>query len=440
MNLRKKILLGGASISIFGPAAFVLASCGSTEQSEFDLGISNELKEYYGQKLATKLNESTDKQEVQRSSILITAGGVVNDKSFNQSAWGALKLYQEQLNIKGKTEVTFRETKNDTELPALYDFALKQKYKNWVLTGFQQASTFDSWLKVGNNKAQFEASKSVIIGVDWNGSNFIPKGQFFGLGFKSNEAAWVVGQAASEYLTSTGKKPYLSSFGGGIFDGVTDFNNGFLQGMSDWNSNNPTKKVKFYSGNSPSSKIDLSLGFEPTPDAIKKIDDVLGSKENGPQIILPVAGTLTGSTLDKIKDSRSEQMIIGVDSNQALAFSQNRTSFFSSIEKRVAVGIYKSLSMLSGIPLDFKTNIIDDAGFQGDFVPLVKNNYVKYGFDKDFVGYSPSTITGDDAEKINGFLKKAFESFSAKKPVFEDMTDSEKNQDLLDDLIKKINN
>ncbi|MDK2819713.1 MAG: BMP family ABC transporter substrate-binding protein, partial [Mycoplasmataceae bacterium] len=324
MNLRKKMLLGGVSVSMFVPATIILASCGTTENSEFDLGISNELKEYYGQKLETKLNESTDKKDVQRSSILITAGGVVNDKSFNQSAWGALQLYKQQLNIKGNTEVTYRETANDTELAAHYDYSLKQNYKNWVLTGFQQAKTFQDWLNVSGNRDKFIASKSVIIAVDWDGSSFIPKGQFFGLGFSTNEAAWVVGQAASEYLTSKGKKPHLSSFGGGIFDGVVDFNNGFLQGMSDWNDANSTKKVKFYSGNNPGNHIDLSTGFAPTVDAIAKINAILGTSENSPQIILPVAGTLTGTTIDRIKDSKSGQMIIGVDSNQSLAFPQNK--------------------------------------------------------------------------------------------------------------------
>ncbi|MDK2819529.1 MAG: BMP family ABC transporter substrate-binding protein [Mycoplasmataceae bacterium] len=411
-------------------------------KTEFELGISNDLKEYYGKKLETKLSEATDKKEVQRSSILITTGGVaagVTDKSFNQSAWGALQLYQQQLKIPGKIKVTYRETSNDTELPAAYDYALRQNYKNWVLTGFQQTKMFENWLKVGGNKAKFITSKSVIIAVDWDGSSFVPEGQFFGFGFKTNESSWIVGQAAAAYLTQTGNKSHLSSFGGGIFDGITDFNNGFLQGMSDWNESNPSKKVKFYSGNDPSNTIDLSTGFVANPESTSKINNILGTNENKPQIILPVAGQLTTSTLDRIKDSKSNQMIIGVDSNQALAFPQNKTTFFSSVEKRTAVALYKALTMLSGVPLDFISGAINDNGFEIDFVPLVKNQYVKYGFDKDFVGYSPSTISGDDASLVNKLLEDALARFKSKKPVFELMTDSTKNQDLLNGLIAKIN-
>ncbi|MDK2819710.1 MAG: hypothetical protein KFW07_02635, partial [Mycoplasmataceae bacterium] len=71
--------------------------------------------------------------------------------------------------------------------------------------------------------------------------------------------------------------------------------------------------------------------------------------------------------------------------------------------------------------------------------PLVKNQYVKYGFDKDFVGYSPSTLIGVNAALVNKLLQDAFTLFNTSKPKFENMTISGQNQRILDELITKIN-
>jgi basic membrane lipoprotein Med (substrate-binding protein (PBP1-ABC) superfamily) len=164
-------------------------------------------------------------------------------------------------------------------LSSMYDQALDGGYKTWVLTGFQQGTLLQAWFNEGDNLQKFKDEKIVVVGVDWNGETFMPKGQFLGLGFKTEEPSWVVGYAASKFLSTT-DKPYLSSFGGGIFDGVTDFNNGFLQGMLDWNTENPLKKVKFYSGNKPTSSINLNTGFVITPEAMQTIEGIVGIGED----------------------------------------------------------------------------------------------------------------------------------------------------------------
>ena len=113
--------------------------------------------------------------------MLITAGGMVNDKSFNQSAWGALELYASQAGIKkGDGTIDYRETASDNELPTMYDQAMDGGYKTLVLIGFQQGMIFENWLAKANNKQNFIESKAIIVGVDWDGTKIIPEGQFFG--------------------------------------------------------------------------------------------------------------------------------------------------------------------------------------------------------------------------------------------------------------------
>ena len=441
MSFAKKILLGGMLATTIIPATILLSSCASDnnqDNSQFELGIPQQTEEYYGEKI-TEMS-FTNQIAIKRKTMLITAGGVVNDKSFNQSAWGALELYASQAGIKkGDGTIDYRETTSDNELPTMYDQAIDSGYKTLVLTGFQQGTIFENWLKKANNEQKFIESKAIIVGVDWDGTKIIPKGQFFGLGFKTQEPSWVVGYAAADYLTTSGIAPHLSSFGGGVYDGVTDFNNGFLQGMLDWNKNNPTKQVKFYSGNEQASSIDLSTGFADTPETIAKINNIVGTNENAPQIILPVAGTLTTTTLDNIKNKNSQQMIIGVDTNQSLAFPNDKDKFFSSIEKKVGVAVYKALVLLSGIPLDNVDCGTTDVGFEGLFVANEKSAYVKYGFDKGLVDYSPSTISGKGIIEANRSLRNAMAEYNKKTPVFASMTDGNKNQEILDAIIAEIN-
>ena len=438
MNFIAKKLLGGFSLISIIPTTLLLTSCNTTIEEPFESGITQDTEKYYGEKITEQSFVTPEK--VMRKTMLITAGGLVNDKSFNQSAWEAMLLYKEQAGITDKETITYRTTTEDGMLAAMYDQALSGGYKTWVLTGFQQGILLESWFKESNNLEKFKEEKIVIVGVDWDGSSFIPAGQFLGLGFKTEEPSWVVGYAASQYLSTT-DKPYLSSFGGGIFDGVTDFNNGFLQGMLDWNTANPDKKVKFHSGNKQADSINLSTGFVITPESIQAVESIVGTGDDVPQIIMPVSGSLTTTTIDNINDKRSEQMIIGVDSDQSLAFPNDKGKFFSSVEKKVAVGVYKALILLAGIPLDYKYCEINDLGFEGGFVEYQTNAFVKYGFDKGLVGYSSSTLSGPNVVQANKFLRESYERFNtiATKPTFENMTIAANNQKILDDIIKKIN-
>ena len=437
----KKVLSLGFLITAIIPSATLFTSCSDTANNGeiFNVDIPQETKTYYGEKITNKLND--DPVSMNRKTMLITAGALVNDKSFNQETWGALQVFKEQAKITDKETITYRETTENSKLSPMYDQALSGGYKTWILTGFQHIDNFGSWLKQSDNQAKFIASEAVIVGVDWDGTGFVPKGQFFGLGFESQEASWVVGHAASEYLSASNKPPHLSSFGGGVFEGVTDFNNGFLQGMLDWNIANQLKKVKFYSGNAQASTIDLNTGFDPSAaGTIDKVVNVIGTSKESAQIILPVAGGLIGVAIDDIKNKKSSQMVIGVDTNQSLAFPQEKNMFFSSIEKKVAMAIYKTVVMLSGIPLDFVSETgITDVGFQKDFVEKQKSKFIAYGFDKGFVGYSSSTLAGEEANKANLSLKNAYDIFMKKKPKFQSMINPNNNQKLLDKIIEAIN-
>ncbi|MGL5204888.1 MAG: hypothetical protein ACRC63_01410, partial [Metamycoplasmataceae bacterium] len=86
-----------------------------------------------------------------------------------------------------------------------------------------------------------------------------------------------------------------------------------------------------------------------------------------------------------------------------------------------------------------------DTGFQGDFVSIdsvgtdYKNAYVKYGFDKDLVGFSASSLSGNDATIANKALQNAFTRYKAMTPTFQSMTNAGANQGILNGLVAEIN-
>ncbi len=432
-----KLLLGLGTVSAVAFPFLSAVSCG-TVNDPFDTGIDNGTENYYGAELSKLAPEN--KQSV----VLITALGKVNDKSFNQSINAGLELYGKQTK-QNNGEISFIETKVETDLDSAYSKALKEKRKVWVLSGFQQKANIKNWMNKPGNKDKFIKLGAVIVGVDWDGTTIVPQGHFFGLGFRAEQAAWVVGMAASEYYSKT-ISPFLNTFGGLPSDSVTNFTNGFLQGMLDWNTsqdkNNTNKFVQFRSGNEKQDSVNLNLGFDSqAAETVNEVKKIIGTGEEAPQIILPVAGSLTTNVLEDIRNKKSKQLVIGVDSNQAVTFPSFSKLFFSSIEKKVGLAVYKSLILLSGITLNYNDKVFDDNGFEGEFSKNEKNAVVKYGFNKGFVGVSESTV--EDKVEINKLLVKYKSQFLDKSEkgeiIFKDMTVETANQKILNDMVIKIN-
>jgi basic membrane lipoprotein Med (substrate-binding protein (PBP1-ABC) superfamily) len=125
MKFISKKLLGGMLLTSVLPTALLLASCASNaEESVFDTGITQETENYYGQKL-----EAVSPDVKVRKTILLTAGGSVNDKAFNQSALESMKLYQKQAGILDDGTISYKETIEDEKLSAAYTYALDNNFK-----------------------------------------------------------------------------------------------------------------------------------------------------------------------------------------------------------------------------------------------------------------------------------------------------------------------
>ncbi|MGL5438721.1 MAG: hypothetical protein ACRDA7_03215 [Metamycoplasmataceae bacterium] len=451
----KKILLGLGAATIFSIGLLATTvSCSASEQQSTLISGVKELSEQYHEKLTQ--NKEKFAPEPAR---LITAGGNVKDFSFNQSIWEGLEIFQNQMQsiVPGtKNFVSYTETLVPNELPSAYNAALNSGQKVWILTGFQQVDFIEAFLNEGSNYQKFVDQKIKIVSVDWvvdvsastktpNLKKLFDLGAIITLNFKTQEPAYVMGYALSQYLTEnfTNKDDWsINSFGGGIFPGVSLFNNGLLAGMAEWNKASTGNKIQFVSGQqgisgTTTDTILMNSGFEPSDTAAQQA--IQAAKNSKAKAFFPVAGSLTNSLLTEINQN---QLIVGVDSDQALAIPSYKNLFFTSIEKKVGIAVYESLIKIlfpSVTGILSSTNQIDTYDYAAK-----KSVQALGGYNEGWVGTSPN-ITSDKAtaDKINALIKAAKDKFygaSSATPNFGLVgSDPAANQKLLDGIIKEIN-
>ena len=373
--------------------------------------------------------------------ILITAGGKTNDKSFNQSVWEAVSKFSNEI---GASDNTYYENSviDQSTQSNSYDYAIAKKFKVWILTGFQQENFLIQWLSVGNNLKRFLNNKTFVITVDWfpADKSKIPaiqtildsiKGRILGLNFKTQHGGFTMGYAASKLVQEIDAdlkqdippnkwgtqerafesgQTYFDAFGGGDFSGVTNFNYGFYEGLRQFNEENMNSSQqqngKYFIKASPT---DLTTNFAINNESKQKVfAQVDGHFVNGtqipPKLIFPVAGSLTSVAIDRVKEKKSNQWIVGVDTDQSLAFEADKGILLTSVEKRIAIAAYKALLTVFGLTdydtanqSEEKTNLLHGSGNTiSDGLIMNGGSPVNFnstgGYKEGFVGVSKSTL------------------------------------------------
>ena len=345
------------------------------DQANINQKLVNKVKSI---KESTKPDDQRKKELLNEKTILITTGGKANDKSFNQSVWEALSKFSKEIGNDESTKFETATISNADQFHA-YDYAVSKGFKFWFLTGFQQQSQLGAWLSKGNNTQRFIDNDTIVVTVDWYPGDAPEdedpfskiKGRILGLNFRTQEGGFVASYAASQLLSeinadqinSNAKDPkfksgetFLNSFAGGDFSGSTNFNYGFYEGMRQFNQDMidgvisqklPDKKDEKYFIRS-TSPFEATTGFAITNESKKKVElQVDGVRVNDvlqqPQVIFPVAGSLSAVAIDRARDSKNGQWVIGVDTDQSLAFPDDKGLLLTSVEKKIAVASYKAL-------------------------------------------------------------------------------------------------
>lgn len=377
------------------------------ESGNINVGTENEMSIEQAKKL---LNQKT---------ILISTGGKVNDNSFNQLVWETVSSFSKSIgNNKNRyyeTQAIDQNMQNDA-----YNYAINNGFKIWILTGFQQETLLGNWLKIGKNKERFDKAGIKIITVDWYSNSLTQPGRLLGLNFKTQESSFVVGYSASKLVSEiypgiddkSIKNRYFNTFAGGDFSGATNFNYGFYEGLRKWNSEQIDNSTKVASTTvSKNVSVDLNTSFAITNDSRAKVNNAIDgySSQNAPKVSMPVAGSLTSIALDRVQEKKSEQWIVGVDTDMAKSFNTMKDLILTSSEKKISIALYKALSTFYGLSEELDGNKINDIRMVwdnenyliqqkqqnrniNDNLSLVSNYNFVGGYSEDFVSVSKSTL------------------------------------------------
>lgn len=233
-------------------------------------------------------NGNSGSEKVKHTAALVTDGGSIDDKSFNQSAWEGLEAWgKENKPEKGVNGYNYAQSNSDADFTPNINKLIKAKYSTIFGIGYKLAPAIKKTAKQ-NPKTNF-----VIIDDVVSGKNVAS------VTFKSEQSSFLAGVAAAE-TTKTNKVGFL---GGVKSDVITTFEKGFIQGV---HAVNPkiTVDVK-YAGSFTKADLGQSMAT--------------AMYNNGEDVIFHAAGGTGAGAFTAAKNlakNGKKVWVIGVDQDQ----------------------------------------------------------------------------------------------------------------------------
>ncbi len=330
------------------------------------------------------------------SAKLVTDGGSIDDKSFNQTMWEGVKRFTGA----GEQYYVIPSADNSQDRQTLYSRILKDA-QLMVVGGYQHKEAITEFQKnMPENRG--------IIYLD----GVVASPAVNSIVFDTEEIAFYAGYLTAQYLSrnvtefdkkdSEGLK--VGTYGGMNFEAVTAFMGGFQQGVQYWNDNlkDGDKKVEFIKlGSSKDSYF--SGNFR--PGSGKALSEKLINK--GADVILPVAGPQTLDTLAAIKEKQAHTLVIGVDTDQVLQYTEHSDKFLTSILKKMDIASERAIKHALGVVSN------SDYGLGKTTVGTVSNNLLDLAFDGDNILLKNDYELVKEDQKISTAAKKATKKFEA---------------------------
>ena len=233
-------------------------------------------------------NGNSGSEKVKHTAALVTDGGSIDDKSFNQSAWEGLEAWGKENKLeKGVNGYNYAQSNSDADFTPNINKLIKAKYSTIFGIGYKLAPAIKKTAKQ-NPKTNF-----VIIDDVVSGKNVAS------VTFKSEQSSFLAGVAAAE-TTKTNKVGFL---GGVKSDVITTFEKGFIQGV---HAVNPkiTVDVK-YAGSFTKADLGQSMAT--------------AMYTNGEDVIFHAAGGTGSGAFTAAKNlakNGKKVWVIGVDQDQ----------------------------------------------------------------------------------------------------------------------------
>ena len=361
--------------------------------------------------------------------MLVTGGGVVNDKSFNEQAYEAFYRIDSPDVKDGLTEAFYGEesqryyvqpastsaddisSQYGTAIATLGTTTVTRVPGNTVSTmkkviiapGFHHQEA----IKVFQEANSSNTTKFVVLDAEPKYTNFATNEatllkNTYGIQFDTKTAAFQAGYLAALYLEAKGDTtPKVGTFGGGNFPGVTDFMVGFVAGIRYYNEHKESGKEAVTFAKFTAEADYTNSGFA-AGDGRVKADHLVSE---GADVILPVAGPQTADVLGAIAASNRADEIktIGVDNDQSKLYPDGATRLITSVRKNVRKAAVEGYKAAVGLPHTLGDSVRDSDYHSSSKLYVVGNvggftGYVEQHDDTDEV--TSGTTWGSLYDKI----------------------------------------
>lgn len=306
---------------------------------------------------------------------LVSDAGGWNDKSFNESAKNGMDKAAKEI---GVTPLEF-ESKTDNDYAPNMQTAISEGCTLVVAVGFKLAAA-----TIESANANPDLDFAIIddyADADFDGEPDAPN--IKPLVFNTAEAAYLGGYAAAAWSAQAGVNK-VGTFGGMQIPSVAVFMDGYEMGVKKYNEDKGAN-VQVFGWDSATQEGSFTGGFDANDTAKQTAQGVL---DQGVDVILPVGGPVYQSAAAAIKDSGKDTLMLGVDSDLAVADPSVSDITLVSIMKAIDVSVYDATMSAS----------------KGDFDPTpyigtLKNEGVKLSSFHDFESKLPAGLT-DELKKL----------------------------------------
>ena len=260
---------------------------------------------------------------------LVSDDGGFNDKSFNQSALEGMERAAEELGVE-PIEV---ESASANDYAPNLENLIAEGCTFIVSVGFKLSAD-----TIASATANPEVSYAIID--DWadadadgtaDADNIKP------LMFDTVQAAYLGGYAAAAWSAEQGVNK-VGTFGGIPIPPVTIFMDGFVDGVAKYNEDKGAE-VETYGWDVEAQDGSFTGGFAANDTAKQTAQSIL---DQGVDVILPVGGPIYQSAGEAIADAGTDTVMIGVDSDLAVADPSVADIVLFSIMKRIDMAVYEA--------------------------------------------------------------------------------------------------
>ena len=218
--------------------------------------------------------------------------------------------------------------------------------------------------------------------------------------FDTVQAAYLGGYASAAWSAETGVNK-VGTVGGIPIPPVTIFMDGFVEGVNKYNEDNGTS-VETFGWDVAAQEGSMTGGFAANDGAKQAMQGVL---DQGVDVLLPVGGPIYQSASAAITDSGGNAVMLGVDSDLAVADPSVADQVLVSILKRIDQAVYDATIEAAGGNFDTTT-----------YVGTLENDGVGLSSFYDFESQLPAGLTDELAALQEQIISGDLEVTSPSSP------------------------